>query len=36
MRICQWDILDFIKNPKYQEKNWPADFCENGGMIWER
>jgi hypothetical protein len=23
IRICQWDILDFIRNPDYQEIEWP-------------
>jgi len=26
IRINQNDILDFITNPKYQEKNWPDDY----------
>lgn len=26
IRITQWDILDFIKNPKYQEISWPDDY----------
>jgi len=26
MRITQWDILDFIKNPDYQEMSWPNDY----------
>lgn len=26
MRISQWDILDYIINPNYQEKSWPEDY----------
>src|ERR1700723_2417738 len=26
MRIAQEDILDFSRNPKYQEKKWPDDY----------
>jgi len=26
LRICQWDILDFSRNPDYKEMNWPADY----------
>ena len=26
IRIAQWDILDFIVNPEYQEKKWPDDY----------
>jgi len=26
IRICQWDILDFSRNPDYKEMNWPADY----------
>jgi hypothetical protein len=26
IRICQWDILDFSRNPGYKEMNWPADY----------
>ncbi len=26
IRITQWDILDFIKNPNYQEMSWPNDY----------
>jgi uncharacterized damage-inducible protein DinB len=26
MRIAQYDIIDFIKNPNYQEREWPADY----------
>jgi hypothetical protein len=26
LRITQWDILDFIRNPNYQEIEWPKDY----------
>ena len=26
MRIAQEDILDFCRNPRYQEKRWPDDY----------
>jgi len=26
IRIAQWDILDFSRNPKYKELKWPADY----------
>lgn len=26
MRITQWDILDYSRNPGYKEINWPADY----------
>jgi hypothetical protein len=26
LRITQWDILDFIRNPNYQEMEWPKDY----------
>ena len=26
IRICQWDILDFSRNPDYKEMEWPADY----------
>ena len=26
MRIAQWDILDFSRNPDYKEMAWPADY----------
>lgn len=25
LRICQWDILDYIRNPNYQHLNFPDD-----------
>jgi hypothetical protein len=26
LRIAQWDILDFSRNPKYEERKWPDDY----------
>ena len=26
MRIAQWDILDFSRNPKYEQLTWPAEY----------
>src|SRR5215469_16897744 len=26
IRITQWDILDFIRNPNYVEISWPDDY----------
>jgi DinB superfamily len=26
LRLTQWDILDFICNPTYQERDWPTDY----------
>jgi uncharacterized damage-inducible protein DinB len=26
MRIAQYDVLDFIRNPNYQEMKWPDDY----------
>jgi hypothetical protein len=26
LRISQWDILDFMRNPNYREMEWPKDY----------
>ena len=26
LRLSQWDILDFIRNPDYEERAWPKDY----------
>jgi hypothetical protein len=26
LRIAQWDILDFSRNPDYREQKWPDDY----------
>lgn len=30
MRIAQWDILDFSRNPKYKSLPWPEGYWPNG------
>jgi len=29
MRLAQWDILDFCRNPKYQAPKWPEGYWPN-------
>ncbi len=31
LRIAQWDILDFIKNPDYKYLKWPDDYWPKKG-----
>lgn len=26
LRICQWDILDYCRNPNYQHMEWPRQY----------
>jgi len=26
LRIAQWDILDFSRNPNYESRKWPDDY----------
>ncbi|MGD0737552.1 MAG: DinB family protein [Terracidiphilus sp.] len=26
LRIAQWDILDFSRNPEYKEREWPREY----------
>jgi hypothetical protein len=26
MRVAQWDILEFCRNPKYKQPKWPDDY----------
>lgn len=26
IRMAQWDMLDFIRNPEYEEMDWPDDY----------
>lgn len=33
MRICQYDILDFIQNHDYQEPKWPDDYWPPKGQM---
>ena len=32
LRISQWDILDFIRNPTYKEMQWPTDYWPPQGQ----
>jgi hypothetical protein len=41
LRISQWDILDFVRNPDYQELSWPKDYWPAPDAVtdaagWER
>lgn len=41
IRITQWDILDFVRNPKYKEMKWPDDYWpekdkEADEKIWKK
>jgi hypothetical protein len=39
MRLAQADIIDFIKNPDYQEMDWPDDYwpkAEGTEKDWKR
>ena len=41
IRLTQWDILDFIRNPNYQYMNWPADYWPPKGTpaseeMWQK
>jgi hypothetical protein len=41
MRICQWDILEFSRNPKYVELKFPDDYWPTGDAppddaAWDR
>ena len=31
MRICQWDILEFIRNPQYKSPPWPNGYWPTEG-----
>ena len=26
LRLAQWDILDFIRNPNYKDREWPREY----------
>jgi hypothetical protein len=26
MRLTQWDILDYVRNPEYQHREWPGEY----------
>lgn len=39
LRIAQWDILDFMVNPNYQELDWPKDYwptAEGDPQRWQQ
>jgi hypothetical protein len=41
MRLAQWDILDFSRNPKYEERKFPDDYWPKSpsppnDAAWER
>lgn len=41
LRLAQWDILDFVRNPQYQEMKWPDDYwpapnAEADAAAWEQ
>jgi DinB superfamily len=40
MRIAQWDILDFCRNPRYEARAWPEDYWPQNAVPrageWEK
>lgn len=41
LRISQWDILDYMRNPAYQSREWPKDYwpaqeAETDAAGWQR
>jgi hypothetical protein len=41
LRLAQWDILDFVRNPNYQEMQWPDDYwpapdAEADAAAWDK
>jgi len=39
IRIAQWDILDFCRNPNYKEMKWPDDYWprdDGTKQTWDR
>jgi len=41
MRLCQLDILEFCRNPKYKEQKWPDDYwaktpAPSSGLEWDK
>jgi len=41
IRMTQWDIIDFIVNPKYKEREWPKEYWPKKGEeatkdMWEK
>lgn len=33
IRITQWDMVDFIRNPGYHELEWPKDYWPESGAV---
>ncbi len=36
IRLAQWDILDFMRNPDYVTPNWPQDYWPERGLEADR
>jgi hypothetical protein len=39
MRICQWDILEYIRNPKHVSPEWPEGYWPDAapaGGAWDK
>jgi hypothetical protein len=36
LRIAQWDILDFIRNPDYVTPDWPKDYWPEPGTTTDQ
>ncbi len=35
MRIAQWDILEFSRNPKHVSPKWPEGYWPPAGSTWD-
>ncbi len=41
IRFCQWDIVDYIRNPHYQSHQWPRDYWrprdeQADAQVWQQ
>lgn len=36
LRICQWDILDYIRNPNYQHMAWPREYWPEADAVTDQ
>jgi len=36
LRICQWDVLESIRNPKHVSPEFPTGYWPNGSTVTER
>ena len=36
LRLTQWDILDYVTNPDYAERTWPADYWPHPDAVATR